>query len=224
MAFPDNLDSPATVGAPVAALQRRVGITGSTDADSVTYAIDQIVPQLPHRTGGTLFVHSATGNAAGSNLLTVNLVYAIPMFIPADADYSSCGVIRTASIASGKERLGVYSDGGGVPDALLFDWGFTIPATTTGQIGFKQITPGSVSSLNGGWVWLACCPQGAVNTLFSTVGTATGAPVVLGTNHPSATGMTMGYSGPSTSSQLPASWGSTFTECSTVPLVYIARA
>lgn len=223
MAYPVTLDSPLVVGAPVAALQRRVGVTGSTDVHSVTWALGQNVPQLPHRSGGTAFVHSATGNAAGSNALTLNLVYAIPMFIPASASYKSFGVIRTASVNLGKERLGVYSDGGGVPSTLLFDWGFTVPSTTTGQVGFKQITPSNLSSLSAGWVWLACCPQGAVNTLFSTVGTSTGAPVVLGTSTPSATGMTMGYSGASTSTQLPQAWGSTYTECSTVPLVYVAR-
>ncbi len=36
--------------------------------------------------------------------------------------------------------------------------------------------------------------------------------------------MTMGYSGTTTSGQLPASWGSTYTECQTVPLVYVARS
>jgi len=224
MAFPDTLDPPAQVGNAVAAVERRIGVTNSTDVSSVTGALSRIVPQLPHRSGGSAFVHSATGAAAGSNVLSVGLVYAIPMFIPATAVYSSCGVIRTASVVGGTERLGVYSDGGGYPLSLLADWGNTVVASATGQIGFKQITPGTSTSLSAGWVWLACCPQGAANTIFSTVGTSTGAPVVLGTTVPSASGMTMGYSGPSTTGQLPASWGGTFTECAVVPLVYVARA
>lgn len=222
MGYPKTLDSPALVGGAVAALQQRVGITGSTDPTSVTYQLGQVVPQLPHRSGGTAFVHSATGNCAGSNALTLNTMYALPMFIPTTASYASFGVIRTVAVAGGFERLGVYSDGGGVPSTLLFDWGFT--NTSSGNSGFKFVTPSNASSLSAGWVWLACVPQGAVNTIFSTVGTSTGAPVVLGTSTPSATGMTMGYAGSTTSGQLPASWGSTYTERAVVPLVYVARS
>lgn len=219
--YPTVIDNSRDVGDAVAALQRRVGTTGSTDTTSVTYQLGRVVPQLPHRTGGTYFVHSATGNCAGSNALTLNTVYAIPMFIPATASYASFGVIRTVAVVGGYERLGVYSDNGGIPDALLFDWGFT--NTSSGNTGFKKVTPPNVSSLSAGWVWLACVPQGAMNSLFCTVGTSTGAPVVLGTSTPSVNGMTMGYAGDTTSGQLPSSWGSTYTERSVVPLVYVAR-
>lgn len=218
--FPTTLDSSSAVGDAVAAIERRLGVTSSTDPASVTYQLSLIVPSLPHRSGGTAFVHSATGAAAGSNLFTVGTVYAIPFYVPASATYSAAGVIRTAAIAGAWERLGVYSDGGGIPANLLFEFGTT--NVSAGNEGFKYITR-SVA-LTAGWVWLACCPQGGVNTLFATVGTSTGAPVVLGTTTPSATGMTMGYSGPSSSDILPATWGSTYTEQSTVPLVYLARS
>ncbi len=208
----------------VYAIEARLGVTGSTDANSVTYQLSRVVPQLPHRSGGLYFVHSATGAATGSNALTVNTLYAIPFYVPETVTYASVGIIRTVSVVGAYEHLGVYSDNGGVPDALLFDWGITNPAADVAETGFKSITPVPASSLTAGWVWLCCVPQVAVNTLFATVGTSTGAPVVLGTSTPSATGMTMGYAGTTTSTSLPASWGSTYTERSVVPLVYVARS
>ncbi len=221
--FPTTLDSSSVVGDAVAAIETRLGVTGSDDPNSVTYQLSLVVPQLPHRTGGTLFVHSATGAAAGSNMFTLGTVYAIPMYIPGDADYSAAGIIRTNPVAGSYERLGIYSDGGGVPDTLLYDFGRTTTAAT--NTGFKYISS-VTASLEAGWVWLACCPQGsAVSYLFSTIGTSTGAPVVLGTSAPSSMGMTMGYSGPTAiTDSLPQTWGSTYTEQWIVPIVYLARA
>lgn len=221
--FPTNLDSSQSVGDAVAAIETRIGVTGSTDPNSVTGALNLIIPQLPHRPGGTTFVHSATGSAAGSNAFSLNTIYAIPFYVPATTTYSHMGIIRTVTVTSGQERLGVYADAGGIPGSLLFDWGFTLPSSGAGNPGFKFITPSPASQLSGGWVWLACAPQGALNTLFATVGTSTGAPTVIGTSAPSTTGMTMGYAGTTTTGQLPVSWGATYTERAVVPLVYLAR-
>lgn len=104
---------------------------------------------------------SYTTNAA----LTVNALYAVPMYIPRSGTVTAIGAEFTAASTEATTpviRLGLFADdGGGRPGTLLADAGtFSVASgTTPGQVSL------SISvSVTPGWYWVAAAIQGVTTT------------------------------------------------------------
>jgi hypothetical protein len=81
--------------------------------------------------------------------VTKDVLYATPFFVPETTTFTGIGIEVTTGVASSSVRLGVYADGGGVPNTLVLDAG----AVATTGVGFSEIAISQ--ALAPGWYWLA---------------------------------------------------------------------
>lgn len=202
VAGPTGATGPAGVTGPTG-----VGATGPTGPTGVG-------AQLTYRTGGTFYY--APAFAAGGNVALVqNTMYAMPFFVPVTTIFGNISVVTTG-VASSTARLGIYSDTGGVPNALVLDAGSVATAT------FGQKTIAISQSLTPGWYWLAVAVQGAAGNLNSAGANTNVGP--MPSTSPYVNGPITGYSQTGVSGALPSPWGATKTDTSRCPIVWIAPA
>lgn len=121
--------------------------------------------------------------------MTLNALFFVPFACDAPQAIDRIGLEISTLGASSVVRLGVYSDVGGVPSALLLDAG-TIDASTT---GWKEI---NISLTFSGLVWpcavaqVAGCTAQGFSGILPTVGYNFGAAAGLPADHYSQTGIT----------------------------------
>ena len=114
--------------------------------------IGQIVTSLPGSTGR--YYDSRISTSYTTFTLVANTLYAVPFLAERTTTYTTIA-LEVSTLASSKSvRLGIYTDGGGVPNALILDAG-TVSTTTTGA---KTISISQVLSAN--WYWLAAVSDG----------------------------------------------------------------
>lgn len=112
-----------------------------------TENIQRPVPFPRHVYGRYYQGHGAT--ALTTLVVTANILYAVPIYIPAPKVYTNIAIEVTATHAS-NARLGIYRDSAGAPGALLVDAGQVSVNTTLGRgIGI------AVWVDEPGWYWLA---------------------------------------------------------------------
>lgn len=156
-------------------------------------------------------------NGGGPNQ---SVMAAFPFAVGSSArSFDRIGLYVWVGAVGGTFRLGIYSDNAGKPDALLLDAG-TVPATTGGE----QVL--TISQSLSGVVWLAAVPQGAAVTALTFVGGGASQPTSSRVGTTSITSNTgpSGYTRTGVSGALPSTWGSTYTDASPVPIVWLRAA
>jgi hypothetical protein len=97
--------------------------------------------------------YSQNGAAGGGNL-SLNRIYATAFPISEDITIDRIAVnVTTGGSAGTVVRMGLFTDLGGMPDALITDFG-TVAATTT---GVKEITVNQ--AVGAGIAWFGACAQ-----------------------------------------------------------------
>ncbi len=119
-----------------------------------------------------------------STALTANRIYAHPFIVPKTITLDCIAVNCTTLIASGKLRLGIYSDNNGEPGSLILDAG----EVNTSATGVKTLTISQ--QLTAGLYWLVAASNSAthafrVPAIASTIsifGVASTLPTGVGTH------------------------------------------
>lgn len=135
---------------------------GSGGASAPPYSVKQ----------GSGFYYSpvAPGGLSASQFTLANLL-AVPIWLPAGCTLSKIGIESSVAGVTNNARLGIYSDAGQYPGALLLDAG-TVATNGVGanEIAIAQLIPAS------GLYWLAYASQGGtgatVRTLLNSFGAA----------------------------------------------------
>lgn len=155
-------------------------------------------PFWPEHLGGRLYNNSLAVGATATVAHTADTLFATPVYVPATATYTVLGMEITTG-ASGSMRLGIYTDVGGTPSALVVDAGVVFTSTPA---QFRSVTISQ--TLTPGWYWLA-----SVSTAGPTVRatTATAALQLLGFSSGTDTTVHAGWSASLVYTTLP----STFT-------------
>jgi hypothetical protein len=104
---------------------------------------------MPHVAGRYYYSQIGLGADTSGIQPAVDVLYAQPILIPDTKTYTGIAIGCTIADASAPNdaRLGIYTDGGGFPDALVLDAGTVSLATT----GAKEIAISQ--SLPPGWYW-----------------------------------------------------------------------
>lgn len=103
-----------------------------------------------------------TSAATGTTLMAVGAMYLRPFLVPVRRAFDRIGLnISGAGVSGALVRLGIYTDGGGYPNALVVDAG-TVAADTSGA---KEAVISQ--TLDPGVYWLAVACQAQASTCTS---------------------------------------------------------
>lgn len=121
------------------------------------------IPALPWAAGRVYYTPAAPNAISSFNLPAGRTIYQ-PFFIPPGSALPNRVVLQVnpSAYSSGNVRLALYSEGGGVPGALIEDLGNRSVATT----GNKSFSPSQ--DIPPGWVWVAFNHNGAGSGQFRT--------------------------------------------------------
>lgn len=192
------------------------GPTGATGGTGATGAAG-LANYLPFRSGGT-FQYLPSFGATTSLTPVVGVLYAMPFYVPTSTTFTKIISLVTTGVASSTVRLGIYSDTGGVPNALVVDAGTVSTATSADA----PITFGVAQTLTAGWYWLAIVAQTAAASLQAMSGNTVNAiGNVPTTGSIRAAGPQHGYSQTAITAGLPSPWGGTTTQQQVIPLVAV---
>lgn len=134
----------------------RIGVNLASGSEATNVTSGMGFPIGPGRYVGPLFMlQSLTGLTR-----TLNQMYTIPIFVPADAPIDRIACSISAGAASSGARLGIYNDDGGHPGTLRLDAG----SVDTSNAGVKEIAISH--TLTAGLYWLAIVRQGPGNPSF----------------------------------------------------------
>lgn len=101
------------------------------------------------------YYHQLAGSVVGTFSVTMNRLYAQPFIISHNTTMTKLGIEVTTAAAAGKLlRLGLYSNNGSVPDALILDAG-TLPAD-----GIAVLESAISQALTPGLYWMALVTDG----------------------------------------------------------------
>jgi len=110
----------------------------------------------PPHVGG-LFYCSPIPTVFTTFIVTANILYASPFYVPALTTYISIVLEVTGLISSTTARMAIYNDSAGMPDTIVAST--DIGTVSTASTGAK--TNVIAVALNPGWYWLASCYSGA---------------------------------------------------------------
>jgi hypothetical protein len=102
--------------------------------------------------------YNSTGlNSPANTTLTSNRLYYVPFFVPRSCAFDRIAVFHNATTAAISGRLGIYSNVGDLPSALITEYGTVDLSTTAGVMKTVTISV----TLAAGIYWLAYVQQGA---------------------------------------------------------------
>ena len=183
------------------------------------------IPNLYYSSMGAPFTASfrAEGDTAQpflSQVLTLNRVYASPIYVPGAYTITHLAMVVAGAVASATGRLGLYADAGGRPGALVASTAGGHNWTGAG-FGEYPITPLAAAA---GWYWVALVGQVAAPNVVVLSALATGL-AALGTPNASATGMVAGFGVDGVTGALPDPWGTPATWYEQrAPAVFLRRS
>ena len=132
-------------------------------------------------------------------MAVLNRAYAVPIYIPAAYGIDGIGMVVMGTVASASGRLGIYSDAGGRPGALLYQ---SAGGHNWAGAGFGNYAVSPTLSIGPGWYWVVLVGQVAAPNVL-TYGAVSGL-ASLGSTVPSSTGgLQAGYGVDGISGALP---------------------
>ena len=155
-----------------------------------------------------------TGTAISTFTLTANRIYAHPFYVPKTITLDRIAVNVTTLVASGKCRLGIYSDNNCEPGTLLLDAG----EVDTSATGVKSLTINQQLTENNLY-WLVFVSNSATHVVR-------GAPVasilvVLGFDNNLGTAGVKAFYATQTYGALPSTFPTPTNQTGTLPLVFV---
>lgn len=171
------------------------------------------IPDHPGYISALWYAHPAQ-TLSTANALAADLLYAYPTFIAEPVSIQALGV-RFGSLVAGKAKLGIYSNRGGNPDALIAEGTTEIDGNTSTTLpqttGFAANVP-----MPAGWCWLVMCCNAALvpytlnpstggGAITHLLGGAAAANAGLGTAPTMRVTRALTYAGPG--AFFPASYG-----------------
>jgi hypothetical protein len=210
-----------------------LGSTGSTaaagnhthaggGAAGLPWIANLYYPSMGASFTGALRAEGETGPDPRMNrTLVLNRVYASPIYIPAAYSITHLAMVVGGAVGSATGRVGLYTDNGGRPGALV--------ASTAGGhnwtgAGFGEYTVGPVAA-GPGWYWVALVGQVAAPNVIVFSPLATGF-AALGNPNPASVGVLVaGFGVDGVTGALPDPWGTPATWYeTTTPAVWLRRA
>jgi hypothetical protein len=165
--------------------------------------------------------YPSQGTNALAGVVVVNRAYAVPIYIPGAYSIDGIGMIVMGAVTNATGRLGIYSDNGGRPGALLYQ---TAGGHNWAGAGFGNYAVSPTQALGPGWYWVVLVGQVAAPNVLTYSGL--NSVTALGSTVPASTGgLQAGYGVDGITGALPGSWGTPATWYETrVPAVYLRRA
>lgn len=181
--FP-NLSGVANIGnvAQMAALQN--DYTEAVVRSAGPFQTQKLVEVAPPYAIGLVAnrYYSAPYDTIAASAITINIIYLVPVYIPARTTITKLGFqVTTAASAGGLARLGIYRAQNGAPSDLIIDAG-TVATTTTGA---KEITINT--RLDSGTYFIAANFNIACSVNFHS-GAAAQRTAMYGQSTPTTTG------------------------------------
>ena len=147
------------------------GMEEVSDGWRATQAVEEGELLIPPHISGRYYGSSFMVGAFSARVITlvVDTLYAMPFLTDETRAFDRISIQVTTAGAAGKlARLGIYSDSGGLPGALVLDAGTVSVASTGGkEININQ-------TLTPGWYWLVCLSDGTPILRSYEVGTQLG--------------------------------------------------
>lgn len=151
-----------------------------------------------------------------SGAVTSGRLYAIPFFVPRTITLDRIAINVTTLVASGKARVGIYTDSNGEPGSLVA--GTDVAELDTSATGVKASTV-SVTLTAGSLYWLAVLFNNATNVVRGAA--VAGMIDVLGSDNTLPTAAVTHLYVAQAYGALPASFGTPTNGTGTSPLVFV---
>lgn len=119
-----------------------------------TSRADLVLPGHLSQASGRVYSSPLASGALSTLALSAGTMYAAPFFVPVTTTFTTIGLEVTTLALTKSIQLGIYTDTGSTPNALVLDAGNVSVATT----GFKSIVISQ--ALTPGWYWLAVISDG----------------------------------------------------------------